>query len=71
MKLAGPIQIVRLVRTILQFANVSQTMSETRFKVVGENVNLLETALNHKNANVSNVYLFVEKEVNTFPFESV
>lgn len=62
-KLAVPIPIVRLVRTILQFANVSQTMSETHFKVVDENVNLQETALNHKNANVSNVYLFVEKEL--------
>lgn len=38
-------------------------MLETHCKVVDENVNLQETALNLKNASNSNVYLFAEKEL--------
>ena len=38
-------------------------MSVTHFKDVDENVNLQEIVLNPKNANDSNVYLYVEKEV--------
>ena len=53
---------------ILQFANVYEIMLETHCKVVDENVNLQETALNLKNASNSNVYLFAEKEVTYFFF---